>query len=331
MPQSHQLLGLLADGRFHSGEDLARTLSVSRTAVWKTLGRLREQGLDIQAVSGRGYRLVQPVQLLDAERIRARLDADVRQQVPGIEVHLQLPSTNARLMTAGPENAPSGHVCLAEKQTAGRGRRGRVWQSPFGGNIYMSFVRDFDEGVSRISGAALVVALGVARALEATGVTGVGLKWPNDILCGGHKLAGILLEVSSESGGACRIVAGLGLNVHLPAHWREDILQPVTDLGSLLAEIPDRDALVASLINHIYRGLDEFAGQGLESLLPEWRQRDIYHGRPVSLVMAGRSVRGTARGINEYGELILEQEGGIRRSFSGGELSLRPADSGVRA
>lgn len=325
MPQTHQLLRLLADGRFHSGQTLARELSVSRTAIWKALGRLRQRGLDIQAVSGRGYRLPQPLQLLDAGAIRAGLAPDIRGRVPGIDVHLQLPSTNTWLIEAPRGHHRSGWLCLAERQTAGRGRRGRSWQSPFGGNISMSFVWEFPEDVARVSGAGLVVALGVAMALEELGTPGLGLKWPNDIICGGAKLGGILLEASSETGGGCRVVAGVGLNLNLPATERGEILQPVTDLRTLLGAMPDRNALVAALVNHIYRLLIRFADRGLEELIPEWRSRDIYHDRAVRLTMADRQVLGVAQGITPYGELILALEGGERRVFSGGELSLRAA------
>jgi len=324
MQPQYKLIQLLADGRFHSGEDLARVLGVTRAAVWKTLRKLKDLDLELHAVSGKGYRLAAPVDLLSADAIRGHLLPEVAAMIPGIDVHMELPSTNGSLLDASAGTA-QGQVCLAEQQTAGRGRRGRVWHSPFGGNLYMSFLWRFEEAIDHPGGASLAVAIGVARALEDMGITGIGLKWPNDIQHRGHKLAGILLEMTAESGSAYTVVAGIGLNVRLLPVHRQDITQAVTDLETVTGAMPPRNVLAASVLNQTFLALRQFQQQGIASLRDDWQTRDVYRGRSVVLITPTRWIEGVAQGINDKGQLLLQQADGVTASYSGGELSLRAA------
>ncbi len=322
MSNLQQLLQLLADGRFHSGEDLARHLGVTRSAVWKSLHKLQELDLELHAVSGKGYRLAAPLELLDAERIRGELTPAVAAIIPTIDVHMELGSTNAHLLEHL-KYARHGQVCLAEQQTAGRGRRGRVWHSPFGGNIYLSFVWRINDSLVQPAGASLAVAIGLAQALEQMGLRDIGLKWPNDVQYRGHKLAGILLEMTAEGGGGCQVVAGIGLNLRLPPRYREQIDQAVTDWHSIAGALPPRNALVAAILNHVFAAMTVFQAQGLAVLRDQWLARDVYHGRPVALVTPNRRIEGIARGIDDAGQLLLQQADGATVGYSGGELSLR--------
>ncbi len=322
MPHKYKLIELLADGRFHSGEQMARVLGVTRAAVWKSLRKLESLDVELHAVSGKGYRLATPLELLNADLIKQQLLPAVAAMIPGIEVHMELPSTNGYLM-AKAWAGRHGQVCLAEHQTAGRGRRGRVWHSPFGGNIYLSFLWQVADTSAHPGGASLAVAIGVARALERLGLSDIGLKWPNDIQYRGQKLAGILLEMTAESGSGCTVVAGIGLNVRLlPAH-RQDIQQAVTDLQTITGAMPARNSLVATILNETFQVMRQFQNGGLSSLREEWQSRDVYRGRTVVLVTPNRWIEGTAQGIDDQGQLLLQQADGVISRFSGGELSLR--------
>ncbi|MDX1654152.1 MAG: biotin--[acetyl-CoA-carboxylase] ligase, partial [Candidatus Competibacteraceae bacterium] len=232
--RERRLLEVLGDGRFHSGEELARALGVSRAAVWKHLNSLGRRGLEVHAVRGRGYRLPNPLELLDPEGIRAQLSPSVQGRLAQLEVFDQIDSTNSYLLTRAKAGAPGGSVCLAERQSAGRGRRGRQWISPFAANLYLSVLWRYPDGPALLSGLSLAVGVAMARALEGVGVVGVGLKWPNDLLWRDQKLGGILLEFGGESSGPCQVVTGVGLNVTMPKEPALDIDQPWPDLTTVL-------------------------------------------------------------------------------------------------
>lgn len=321
MTRIHDVLSILADGQFHSGEVLAQKMGVSRAAIWKTLKKIEDFGIEVHRVTGKGYRLPFQLELLNSDSIIGFLDENVASHVAIPEVHMQLDSTNHYLMSR--PDLGHGHICLAEMQTAGRGRRGRTWQSPFGGNIYLSMLWEFGDGMSRPGGLSLAAAIAVTRALEDAGIGNVGLKWPNDILVQGQKLAGILLEMNGELAGSCRVVVGIGLNVYLPHEQRTEIDQAVTDLYKLMGKMPPRNQLVAGLINHLYQVMRSYEVSGLAHLQEEWLQRDVYLNQPVLLGSADKKVAGFNRGINEQGELILQLRNGQIAHYSGGELSLR--------
>jgi biotin operon repressor BirA-like protein len=195
MQTETDLIRTLADGRFHSGEELGRLLGVSRAAVWKRLQQIRDAfGIEVDAVKGRGYRFREPLDLLDETDIRHHL-AESGVESPGqLYLHASIDSTNSWLMAKGAAGEPSGAVCLAEQQLSGRGRRGRHWVSPYGRNIYLSLLWRFDMTPMQVAGLSLAAAVGVLRTLQAFDCQDAGLKWPNDILWQERKLAGLLLD-----------------------------------------------------------------------------------------------------------------------------------------
>lgn len=221
-----KLLSILADGEFHSGTELADQVGVTRSAVWKQLSFLTEIGLRHAAVSGRGYRLEKPLELLDHALISEFLDEKSRALLASLEIHEQIPSTNSYLSELVHKGAPSGVVCFAEQQTAGKGRRGRCWVSPYGNNVYVSILWRFQQGPAAISALSLAVGVAVIRTLKQYSIPGIGLKWPNDIYWRDKKLGGILIEVSGENQGPCAAVIGLGLNLYLSGEEAESIDQP---------------------------------------------------------------------------------------------------------
>jgi BirA family biotin operon repressor/biotin-[acetyl-CoA-carboxylase] ligase len=229
--ESAALLAQLSDAHAVSGSELARRLGVTRAAVWKQIEALRALGAPIDAQAGAGYRLQWHFEALDAARMRAQLAPALRRRVRTLDVHWQIDSTSSSLLRAAAQGAPDLAVCMAETQTAGRGRRGRQWQSPLGGNVYFSLLKRFAHGMGALSGLSLVAGVALIQALGDCGVTGVGLKWPNDVLADGRKLAGILVELGGEFLGPCHAVIGIGINLRLPPDIGID--QPYTDLRQL--------------------------------------------------------------------------------------------------
>ncbi|QPK64436.1 bifunctional biotin--[acetyl-CoA-carboxylase] ligase/biotin operon repressor BirA [Methylomonas sp. LL1] len=321
------LLGLLADGQFHSGTELARVLAVSRTAVWKHLQAMSAWGVEVVGVSGKGYKLQHPLQLLDQNQIETGLRQQTRSLMQRMEIHTCLPSTNGYLLQISQQNQASGWVCLAEYQTAGKGRRGRQWISPFGHNIYLSLLWRYQNGPGAIAGLSLAIGVAVVRALRGAGVEDVGLKWPNDIYWRGRKLAGILIEVSGESSGPCHAVIGLGLNVYLPSGQAAGIEQAWVDLQQILGDgaISQRNSLVALLLNEMLPVIADFDNQDLPDHVNQWREFDCMRGGAVSLFIGQQRIDGIVRGVDDQGLLLLEDGDGRLRAFASGEVSFRAA------
>ena len=318
------LVNLLADGQFHSGTDLAQTLQLSRSAVWKQLNKLGELGIKIEAISGKGYRLETPIELLDETRIMADLSNKTQHYLSTLEIHQQIDSTNRYLVEQGRQQAVNGLVCLAEQQTAGKGRRGRQWVSPFGRNIYLSFLWQFQQGFASISGISLAAGVAVIRALKRFGIENVGLKWPNDIYWQQQKLGGILVEVAGEAGGACEVVLGLGLNVSLDEQQAESIEQAWTDLQRISSgRLLSRNALTAALIDELLPMMANFDQQGLAYYLEEWRGYDVMLNQNVRLYQGNQQITGIVQGIDDNGLLLLKTETGKIQAFASGEVSFR--------
>ena len=325
MDKRDRLLHALADGRFHSGEALAHQLGVTRAAVWKQLKALgRELDLEIDSVTGRGYRLAQSLELLDVARIKAHLSAPNIRLLQQLHIHSTTESTNTWLMLEAGRAAPSGTVCLAEHQTAGKGRHGRQWISPFGRNIYLSLLWRFERSPAELSGMSLAAGIGVLRTLRQFGCHEAGLKWPNDILWRGRKLAGLLLEVAGEAAGPSHLVIGVGLNLQLGAAGSA-IDQPWVDLAS----IPDlrahsRNELVARLMENLFEIITEYEQSGLPGFIEEWDRCDLLKGSEVVVHNASRRYQGEHLGIDPNGGLRLRVAGKVM-TFWAGEVTLRPA------
>ncbi|UCC55727.1 MAG: bifunctional biotin--[acetyl-CoA-carboxylase] ligase/biotin operon repressor BirA [Gammaproteobacteria bacterium] len=325
MPLRRQLLNILSDGAFHSGEALGSQLDVSRMAVWKHIRALRQAGIPLEVVKGRGYRLPQAVEMLDSDMIESGVCTATRNQLSIIETLLEVDSTNSRLRRAALEGADSGTVCLAELQHTGRGRHNRNWVSPFAANLYLSLLWRSADGASGIGGLSLATGIAIVRCLETFGIKSAGLKWPNDILVDGAKVAGILIDVVGESTGPCAVIIGIGINVSMPQDAAAGIDQHWTDLYTLtgLERFP-RNRLAAGVLDAVFAAIGEFAQSGMESFLEEWRRLDLIDGRQVNLHMASEVIPGTACGIDSAGALLVDTATG-RRRFASGEVSLRVA------
>jgi len=318
------LLQYLSDGNFHSGTELAVNLSMTRSAVWKLIHALNALGVEIIALNAKGYRLNAPLELLNLQVIKQALSTDALALLDRLELHDQMDSTNrylSELAHTHPEE--SGVICVAEQQTAGRGRRGRPWVSPFARNIYMSLLWRFEEGPAGLSGLSLAIGVAVVRALKQQGVEEVGLKWPNDIYWQNKKLGGILLEVSGESAGPCSAVIGVGLNVNMSQDEAEAIDQEWIDVQGIIGKerVFSRGQLLASMITTLLEVTANYTQDCFSAYVDEWRKYDCMQGRKVDVFIGNKTVTGHIRGIDDDGLLLLEIETGEIKHYASGEIS----------
>ncbi len=329
--QPAQLLAALAAGEPLSGASLARQAGVTRAAIWKQVESLRARGVPIEARGATGYRLPWPLQMLDAAQLRAALPRSLARSLGVLEVHWELDSTSSELQRRGAQ-APDLSVLLAETQSAGRGRRGRSWLSPPGLNLYLSCLKRFDSGVAATSGLSLAIGVIVLRALEQLGLTGAGLKWPNDVLAiagspPGGKLAGILVELSGEYQGPCAAVIGIGLNLRLTPALREQAGQPACDLATLSGDgtPPDRNLVAAVLIAALVDGLRQFERDGFAGFSADYARHDLLHGQPLRLSGALGSFDATGAGVDGRGALQVRLADGSVRRVDSADVTVRRA------
>lgn len=321
-----ELVQALADGEFHSGEALGNVLGISRAAVWKRIEQLTAVGVDVERVRGRGYRIPGGVSLLEVSRLQETLARPL-----SVDVLQSTDSTNAEVLRRLAANMPAPFAVLAEYQSAGRGRRGRNWSSPFAGNLYLSVGWRFPVGAPRLEGLSLAVGVVVAEALSANGLAGrVSLKWPNDIWVGGRKIGGILIELSGDLEEACAAVVGIGINGRLGSAAAQNIDQPWTDIYTELGSVPDRSALAADLLQRLHDMMSGFPVAGFGGWLQRWSALDALVGQSVQVSTASGVVSGRALGVDSSGALRLLTESGKEMLFHGGEASLRPASNGIK-
>ena len=324
-PLVARLFAKLADGDFHSGEVLAADLQVTRSAIWKAAGALRDLGATVNAVRNRGYRLPGTAEPLDAARITELLGVTARPHVARVDAAWTLGSTNTVLMERPYPAVACGEALLAEYQTAGRGRRGRTWVAPPGGSICLSFSWMFAEVPRDLGALGLVIGVCAMEALRDLGVVGIGLKWPNDLLVENRKLGGILIELRAESSGPACVVIGIGLNVALGAALLEQIsatgLAPI-DLVSAGLKGGRRNEVAAGLISSFVRGLLDFERAGLKPFVQRWMDVDALRGKPIAVAGADVTTKGIARGIDLDGALLVETPQGLLK-FISGDVSVR--------
>lgn len=312
-----KLIGILSDGEFHSGEQLGELFGMSRAGIGKHLQTVREWGVDIFTVPGKGYCLPGPMQLLDEKRITQALPQHNIAVLPVID------STNQYLSERSGK-LKSGDACVAEYQQAGRGRRGRQWFSPFGTNLYLSMFWRLEQGPSAAVGLSLVVGIVIAEVLQRLGASEVKVKWPNDLYLHDRKLAGILVELSGKAGDVANVVIGAGINLLMKTPDPSVVNQSWINLQEAEISI-DRNQLVIEILDSLYQALTLFELQGFKAFKARWNALDNFINRPVKLLIGEKVIHGIAHGINETGGLLLEQDGQMT-AFVGGEISLRADD-----
>jgi BirA family biotin operon repressor/biotin-[acetyl-CoA-carboxylase] ligase len=325
-----RLVRLLADGTLHSGARLAQQLGITRAAVWKAVGELRGRGIAVASHDRRGYRLESPVELLDVAALRAAAQQAGLPWPGRCEVRFELGSTNDCLHddAAPPPGAP--RLVFAELQTAGRGRRGRQWLAPFGSGLTFSIGWTFADMPAELSALGLAMGVSVVHALREVGATGVGLKWPNDVVHARRKLGGLLLQMRSEAGGPAFVVVGLGLNLRLPEATRLAIVAPgataVTDLAEACGGLlPRRTAVAAHVAGRMLEGLERFAHAGFAPFAADWAAFDSLRDAPVTVLRYDGPMAGIARGADAEGALVVETAPGRFERVHAGDVSLRAA------
>ena len=298
-------------------------LNISRTAISKRIRTLeRRLGLDIYSVKGKGYKLSEAIELLDADKIRQFMTASAKQRLSGINVFTEIDSTNMYLARELDKGVIHGRAVLAEFQQSGKGRRGNSWVSSFASGVCLSIGWQFQATPASLNALSLATGAVVCRCLRRLGLQSAQLKWPNDIVCGGQKLGGILIETRSETGGASDVILGLGLNVRSTAKDKTAIDQPVTSINEIAEADISRNRLVAAILDEVSAMLDSYPHLGFASYLEEWRSYDALKGRRADIIFTNESLNGVVGGITENGMLQMNVDG-EERVFSSGEISLR--------
>jgi BirA family transcriptional regulator, biotin operon repressor / biotin---[acetyl-CoA-carboxylase] ligase len=313
-PSLVHLVKLLNNGEYHDGTTLGDTLSITRSAVWKSIKKLIHYGIPIESVKGKGYLLREPLSLLDPQAILEKTrPLDLR-------LFESIDSTNQYLKKFF--HHPATIICLAEQQTLGKGRLQRTWHSPFGQNIYFSCLYHFNADISELSGLSLVIGLAVTKAIYLFSGVQCHVKWPNDVIFNHKKISGNLIEVQAESHGATHTIIGIGINVNMIDDTQSIITQQWTSLRHITHEIYDRNILCATLINTLFTYLERFEKNGLTDFINEWNQTDYLFNQPTALVHANTQLSGIGRGINQYGHLVLTCSDGTTKVFSSGDTHI---------
>ncbi|MEX9757253.1 bifunctional biotin--[acetyl-CoA-carboxylase] ligase/biotin operon repressor BirA [Providencia vermicola] len=316
-----QLIELLSDAQIHSGQQLGDKIGMTRAGINKHIKTLRSWGIQVQTITGKGYKLPYSVNLLNGEVIR--------KQVQGSHVIVEpvIDSTNQYMLNRIP-SLQSGDTCLAEYQSAGRGRRGRQWVSPFGCNLYLSMYWKLDQGPAAAVGLSLVVGIVIAKTLNKISKGKVKVKWPNDLYLNDKKLAGILVELTGKTGDAAHIIIGIGINIGMEKKNIDKEKSINQEWASLVDEVEniERNELSASIINALKEALILFEKEGLAPFLESWFELDNFLGRKVKLLIGDKIITGIEKGIDQQGALLLQHDNGDIIPYIGGEISLR-ADS----
>jgi len=319
-----QILRLFREnpGGFVSGGQICRELGVSRTAVWKQVEQLRSLGYRIEAVSSRGYRLVAGPDALLADEIRSRLNG---QLIGGEIIQLgETDSTNLRAMELAERGAAEGLAVIADRQTAGKGRLGRTWVSPAGVNLYTSVllrpqIQPWDAPqLTFLSAVAAALAIREASGLEPR------VKWPNDLLLNGRKVAGLLNEMSAETEAVHYVVLGIGINVNMAAdQFPEDLRYPATSLAIERGGPVSRLEVATALYQHLDRLYRDYLQSGIGPILATWQELCDLVGRRVRIVSGSSELTGEVIGLDADGALLVRRsDGTIERILAGDVLPL---------
>lgn len=322
-PAAFSLLRTLNAGGFHAREALAHALQISPAAIDDAAAALQAHGVACSSDAARGYALPQSYDLLDAPVIAAAL----RQRAAAVRVRVcdECASTNTLMRQCATDESVHGLAIACELQSAGRGRRGNAWRTGLGEALTFTLGWRFGGPVQTLGGLPLAAAVACLRALDTLGVRGVALKWPNDLMHGGAKLGGILIETMKGPHGCVDALIGVGINVHGADAARGHVAHPVTHVAAIAGEIHSRNLVLAAVLAELEAALLRYARDGFAAFRGEWLRSHAFEGRRVRVVAEGeRCVEGVAQGVAEDGALLVHTDAGVRR-FHAGEVSLREA------
>ncbi len=321
--RSIEIINILSDGNVHSGVEIGAVLGVSRTSVWKMMSHLKDYGIDVLTVKGKGYQLNDPINLLDLRKLKESIGM-VLDQISDIEIFHKLESTNQYLMTKKILDKSKFQVCLAEMQTAGKGRRGKEWLSPYGQNIYLSIMFNIEGGIDSVSGLSLAVGVSISNALNKIGVVST-LKWPNDVFINGKKIAGILVELEGVSEDCWKVVVGVGVNVSMNELPKNIIIdQEWTSLSLELGKQKlDRNYILSVMLAELVRDITAFKLKGFDHFKKTWEDKDIFRGKEVQSLTG--NIKGIGCGVDSSGALKIKTPSGIKLVSAGEVVSVRYA------
>jgi len=315
----NKLINLLSDGKFHDGSTMGAALGITRSAIWKIVKRLQDYGVNITSDLTKGYRLEQPMTLYDKHKIYNALPISEKKSYE-LDVFESLNSTNDYLKTL---RFKTNKICLAELQTQGKGRFSRTWYSPFGDNIYLSISMSFNQDISELSGLSLVISLAVLNTIEQFYASkNLSIKWPNDVLLNGKKIAGILIEGDSEVHGCCKLIIGIGLNVNMTDKKANQHANHWTSIKLATKKNIDKNQITASLLNNLFKYIKKFQDTGFGYFQSEWKKYDYLYGQEITITNGKKRTHGICRGVNNQGYLQVEKSDGTNVQYLSGDTSL---------
>ncbi|MGC1181695.1 biotin--[acetyl-CoA-carboxylase] ligase [Legionella sp.] len=321
-PSQIILLTILEDGFCHSGSALGQALGITRSAIWKQINQLIDFGIPIKRIPQQGYQLSSTFILLHKSRITEQLLAKNLSMPFNVHLFTSIDSTNRFLKDLPISNQLD--ICCAEIQTHGRGRFGRQWYSPFGENIYCSSRWHINDDLAKLSGLSLVTSLAILATLKEFNLsTNIKIKWPNDIYWTDKKLCGSLIEMLAESNSNAQVIIGIGINVNTDTINHPLPEKPWCSLYEITKQYFDRNLLIAGLISNLERYFSKFLKNDLNAFMDEWNEVDYLAGKYIQVTHASTTLVGKARGINHWGQLILEDESGVNHFLSSGDTSLQ--------
>ena len=316
------LLKILSDGEIYSGQELADRMGVSRTAIWKQISKIRDKNLQVISIRGKGYQLINPVELLDKDNIIADLTPATLKQLNSLQIFYQTSSTNELLMEQMLNEPIQANVVLAEYQTRGVGRRGKHWLSGLTSGLCLSIGWHFDQIPKTFTALSLATGVVLAKSIRQIANSNIQLKWPNDLIYNNSKLGGILIESRGQHAGVADVVIGIGINFNLPELISDALVQKVTDLNMIFGDTPSRNYMAALIINNMFKLLSLYSEQGFEQYIDDWRNLDYLRGNKALLSLTTEDVKGTVVDIDEYGNLIMSVNGNLV-TYGSGDLTLR--------
>lgn len=322
-PHLKKLTSILSDHEYHSGTDIGKQLGLTRSGVWKLIKQLSALGIDIESGTNKGYKTENILEFLDPEQIKKNISDKHLHLLNDFFIYDSMTSTNDYLVTHAKQIKNSNAVCFAEHQTAGRGRLGRTWVSPFLSNIYMSLLWNFHFDMTALSGLHILTGISVMKALQKiTKIQGLQLKWPNDILWNHCKLGGILIDIIGEYNGLCSVVIGIGLNVNMPEQFTSHIEKPNTAINRITHTTLSRNHLAGILLDQLISDLIQFSHAGLSDFINDWEKYDCLAGNLINISTATESLTGIAKGIDEHGRLLLETKDKNKIAVNSGDASI---------
>lgn len=314
-----QVVNILSDGHYHDGDSIGEQLQITRSAVWKIIKKLENYHVKIDSIKGKGYALAEPLVLLELDKIKTHIaQAD-------LYLFEVIDSTNQYLKSFKNIKAPK--ICIAEKQTQGKGRFNREWHSPFGKNLYFSCVYPFQKDVSALAGLSLLTSLAIVKTLKQFGINDkLSVKWSNDVMYDNKKLSGNLIELQAETHAACQAIIGIGINVNMLGDADDFISQPWISMQGILQKYIDRNDLCSLLISNLLEFLQQFDANGFSPFVEQWNQLDCLVNKVITLKNVNQHFVGRMLGVNEQGYLLLELSNGEVRTFSSGETTILKDD-----